>query len=76
MKGILLSSDNWQGLFVEGKLINEYHNLDDPDFWISVTNEYKLTGLTHHYVTEEDDDKLQEYGTFPELLSELKGEYK
>lgn len=81
-RAILLTSDDWEGLFVDGKLVEEGHTINEGEPRIKCFNElskkynFKLNELIEQYVCNEDGEYLYEHGCFPELISELSGEYK
>lgn len=73
-------SGDWEGLFVDGVLISEGHHLGEgkpAEFWIDMSKKYSFESkdITRHEVTDEDDDLLDRWGSFPKNLSELKGKY-
>jgi len=79
MTALLLSSQDgeWQGLFINGHLLEEGHDLSDPKFWLDVGKKYGLDGcdLRSDEMGDEDDQILMECGNFPGKLSDLKGSY-
>ena len=79
-RAIVLSSDDWEGLFIDGKLVSEGHHLGEGrpgNFWLDIGRKYDIDGsdLKEMEVTPEDDDELMDAGSFPRTLDELKGDY-
>jgi hypothetical protein len=81
-KAILIKADDWEGLFISGKLVEEGHTLNEGTSRImyflnlAKTYNFNLEELKEVYITEEDEEKLNDYGSFPEYLSDLKGDYE
>ena len=75
MKGLVLFCDDWQGLFVDGKLIDEDHELVNINDWIKYTNTYGLTSVVYKELMDNDVEYLNDNGSFPKYQSELKGKY-
>jgi len=80
-KVLILTTQNgdWEGLFINGELISEGHELGDGDilFILKMAEEYsfKSSDVVIEEVNDEDDEWLSNNGNFPENLSELKGKY-
>lgn len=82
-KAILLISEdgNWEGLFINGELVEEGHTLNEGysriKYFIELSKKYNfnLEEMKEEHVIEEDDNYLYDYGNFPAKLSELKGKY-
>ncbi|HAR38602.1 MAG TPA: hypothetical protein DCS09_08565 [Porphyromonadaceae bacterium] len=78
---LLYSQDgDWEGLFVNGTLISEGHNIGDGDskrFWLNIGAKYQITGddLIIKELNDEDDGTLMDNGSFPPVLDMLNGEY-
>lgn len=73
-------SGDWEGLFVDGVLIEEGHHLGEgtpAEFWIEKSKEYSFESkdIVYHEVNDEDEEFLDSWGRFPKNLSELKGKY-
>lgn len=82
-KAILLHSKDgdWEGLFINGKLVSEGHQLGEgrkEHFWLNIGAKYGIAGvdLKVMEVNGPDDEALGETGGFPATLSEMNGEYK
>lgn len=82
MKAILLISQDgdWEGLFIDGKLISEGHQLGEGRkefFWLNIGAEYGIKGddLVVKEVNEKDDEELSRNGGFPSRISMLDGSY-
>jgi len=63
-KLIFVGSDDWEGLYINGKLIMEDHHLD-------VFKILKAIDIKYQYI-EADDDWICERGTLPENIKEVK----
>ncbi len=71
---------DWEGLFIDGELVTEGHNIGEgsPEiFWLDIASKYKIISadLMVKELIELDDEELAEIGTFPKSLSMLKGDY-
>jgi len=81
-EAILLHSKDgdWEGLFINGQLIDEGHELGEGRkeyFWLNIGAKYQITGddLVTMEVAAEDDNQLADLGTFPSSLAEMIGKY-
>lgn len=84
-RAVILSSQegDWEGLFVDGKCIDQGHHLGGGNesksklFMVEQAEKYnfKLNDIAYSDVTNEDEEMLQSGGWFPETLSELSGVY-
>jgi hypothetical protein len=73
-------SGDWEGLFIDGTLIDEGHHLGEGKslmFLLEKAEEYNFTSKDVRFMetTDEDEDYLSCHGDFPRNLSELKGDY-
>lgn len=57
--GILVMADDWEGLYVNGKLISEDHSLDNPKEWVLWTNIYKLTDVKQIELPQDKKEELE-----------------
>lgn len=75
-KGLLLNADNWQGLYVNGKLIKQGHMIG-TDAFIMLLHHFNISPENMYigYVTYEDDEFVGTYGCFPDKLEKLDGDY-
>jgi len=81
-KAILLTSKDgdWEGLFIDGKLIGEGHELGEGRkeyFWLNIGAKYQITGdeLVVKELNDIDNNWLEEAGNFPSSLAEFSGPY-
>ncbi len=78
-KVLILFSDDWEGLYIDGKLIEEGHSLGEGDtlFILKMAEEFGFTSadVTMENVIDEDEIELSNVGSFPQNVSELKGKY-
>lgn len=78
---ILIEADDWEGLFVNGKLVDEGHTLNEgmsrTKYFINLSEKYnfKLKEMKEKYIDEKDEDELYRIGCFPNSLDQLKGKY-
>ncbi len=83
MRPLLLTTQegDWEGLFVNGKLIEEGHTIGEGDpvrFWLTFAHEYKCTGddIVIAELNDEDNETLMCDGSFSgKKLTDLKGAY-
>ncbi|HUW46123.1 MAG TPA: hypothetical protein VMW50_10070 [Dehalococcoidia bacterium] len=82
-KIVVLSSeqDYWEACYVNGRSVEQAHHLGDGygkvKFLQDVCREHGLTfdDIQEISAEEVDDDKAMNCGAFPDLLSELEGDY-
>lgn len=67
MKIALVDGDDWKGLYIDGKLVMENHQLSVYDILDAISIKYKYVPV--------DEDWLMARGHLPDKLSEVK-EYK
>lgn len=81
-KAILIQADDWEGLFIDGKLVKEGHTLNEGTSRVKYFNKlakqynFRIDDLKEVYIDECDEDRLYDIGCFPECLSELIGDYE
>jgi len=82
MKVHILSSQDgdWEGLFVDGKLVSEGHVLGEGNsqmFMLEMAEKYGFKGddVLSLEVNDSDDEMLQTTGGFPDKLKDLSGNY-
>lgn len=83
-KVLILSSQSgdWEGLFIDGNLIDEGHKLGGSShpsvYWLDMSelHKFKSDDLNFKEVTDEDEEYLCNCGSFPINLNELKGDYE
>jgi hypothetical protein len=80
-KAVLVQADDWEGLFIDGKLVREGHTLNQGSsrikYFIKLAEKYDfdIKELEEGYVTEDfDENYLEECGHFPKSLSEVEYE--
>lgn len=78
-RAIIIQSDDWEGLYVDGELVGEDHTLCGSDllYLVKIATDYRLAreDFTVCWVDASDEDELEMAGGFPCLLSDLKGDY-
>ena len=62
------NTDDWEGMYINGELVTENHNIDGRD----VIEILAKRGLISGSVVEVDMDWLDEIGRLPTSLSEVK----
>lgn len=82
-EAILMTSKDgdWEGLFINGRLVSEGHQLGEGRkefFWLNIGAKYQITGedLIVKTVTDDDDELLQDAGSFPMDITQLAGTYR
>jgi hypothetical protein len=81
-KAILIQADDWEGLFINGKLVKEGHTLNEGTSRVKYFNQiskkhnFNLDDLKEVWIDESDEEKLYDCGSFPNSLSELNGNYE
>lgn len=72
MGAIIIRADDWEGLFVDGKLVYEYHEIERATLR-KLCKEYdiKFTEIQEAWVTSEYEDHLNDVGGFDENLSDV-----
>jgi hypothetical protein len=83
MKAILLRSQDgdWEGVFVDGKLIAEDHTIGEGNsikWWLDFSRKYDVVSedLTVHELNDADEKRLEFYGSLPDNLKHLSGTYE
>lgn len=76
MIGIILQGGDWEGLYINRKLISEDHSLEDPNDWIRWTKTFDLEGVKYIYMQEEDEDNVIDTGNMLENLDDYVGHYE
>lgn len=77
------SSGDWEGLFIDGNLIDEGHKLGGGEhaaiYWLNMSEKHSFKANDIRFASveyeSEDDEYLDSAGSFPSKLSELKGKY-
>ena len=70
-KVILLKSDDWEGLYVNGKLVEEGHTLNEGNervvyfFGLAEKHKFKLGSLESKCLSQKDCEWTEEMGSFP-----------
>ncbi len=72
-------SGDWEGLFVDGKLISEGHHLGDGDvtFLFKQGEKYNFfaSDIIKREINDEDEEMMDMSGSFPSTLDGLSGTY-
>lgn len=80
-KAILLQVEDWEGLYINGELVEEGHTLNQGNsrvkYFIKLAKKYKfnLEDMEELYCTEEDEELVMDCGNFPKNINDLKGIY-
>lgn len=76
---VILSSNDWEGLYVDGVLVSEGHHLGEGDslFLLKTAEKYnfKSNDVVSSYMNEQDIETTEDDGSFPSDISELTGVY-
>lgn len=76
-KVVIISADDWEGLFVDGVLVDEGHTLNEGEsrkkYLASICKKYNVTldEIQEGYVTEEYEEKLNDCGRFDQNLLDV-----
>lgn len=80
-KSILLKAEDWEGLYINGELVEEGHTLNQGmnriEYFFNLAEEYdfNLKEMKELYLTEEDEELVMDWGNFPKDINDLKGVY-
>jgi hypothetical protein len=81
-KAILLYSDYWEGLYVNGKLIcegsipmNEKLSRFHYFLQLSKQHNFNLDNMNEDVLTLADEEKAVAYGCFPDVMSKFSSKY-
>jgi hypothetical protein len=72
---IIIGADDWEGLFVNGKLVDEGHTLNEgasrKKYLSEICSKYSVTldDIAEGYVTKEYEEYMYDSGGFHESLS-------
>ena len=79
MKVILIGtqSGDWEGLYINGKLVEQGHNIDRMDL-LHYADQFKFIAadVTLPDLNDEDEETTMACGCLPNLLTDLKGNYE
>lgn len=76
-KAILIGADEWEGLFINGKLVEEGHTLNEGynrmNYFKKLSKQYNfdLNKIISGYVTPEYEIELEDIGSFPEDIEDI-----
>lgn len=74
---IIVGADDWEGLFVNGMLVDEGHTLNDgmsrKKYLSKICKEYdlELDEILEGYVTDEYEELLNDVGSFHQKLADV-----
>jgi hypothetical protein len=80
-KAILLKSDDWEGLYINGKLVEEGHTLNQGYSRIkhfiklAKTYDFDLDEIKEEYLNGADIFMTEDMGNFPEDINGFSGDY-
>ena len=79
MKVDILRADDWEAIYINGKLIRQGHTIECGEklYLLELAEEYnfKSTDVTIRDITQEDEEMLHRLGIFPQDINELNGIY-
>lgn len=76
-QAILIDSEDWEGLFVNGVLVKEGHTLNEGTsrvkYFLQLAKQFNfnLEDMIEGYVTEEYEDYLYECGCFHKNINDV-----
>lgn len=80
-KAILLKSDDWEGLYVNDLLIDEGHELNEGEeraiYFAQLAKQYNfnLLEMKIKYLSNEDTERTNDIGSFPDNITDFKHNY-
>ena len=80
-KAILLQVEDWEGLYINGELVEEGHTLNEGNsrikYFLKLAKKYdfNLENMEEIYAAEEDEELVMDWGNFPKDINKLKGVY-
>ncbi len=80
-EAVLLSTDDWEMLYINGKIVDEGHTLNEGEsrikYMLNLSNVHNFDLSEMKEITMEDEDakELEEYGSSKTYLDEYKGKY-
>lgn len=81
-KAILIQSDDWEGLYVDGKLVDEGHTLNQGSSRVKYFGklakkyDFNLDKMKEIYLENDDIEDTENKGNFPKLLNGFIHNYK
>lgn len=75
---VVVTGDDWEGLYINGKLVEEAHNLEEGEervlYFLSLQSKYEfnINELRFAYPSNEDIFKCEEDGGFPVNVKDFK----
>lgn len=75
-KAILLKTDNCNGLYINGKLVEEGHNFNLIHLYkLSKKYNFYLFEMRLDYLLKEDIEQIKNNGSFPKDINNFKKKY-
>ena len=73
---VIIGVDDWEAMYIGGTCVYQGHGMDRYDF-VELLEEYKLDSshILSLWADGIDEDEANQFGSFPNNLSELKGNY-
>lgn len=74
---IIIKADDWEGLFINGKLVEENHTLNQGHsrrkYLLSICSKYglKMEEILEGYVTDDYYDKMEDTGGFDADINDV-----
>ena len=81
-KATLINGEEWEGLFINGKLVEEKEVLNEGNdrvkYFLELAKKYEfnLEEMNEYWVNDKGDTFLNDYGCFPEKLYDFQGMYE
>lgn len=81
-KAILLQCDDWEGLYINGKLVEEGHTLNQSEsrvkYFVNLSKQYNfnLEDMQELYLYEDDEQWVMDIGSFPNNIHDFKDDYE
>lgn len=79
-RAVLLTTDDWEGLYLDGKLIDQGHTIEEGDslYYLKLAERYNLNSsdfYMEHLEDCPDSEMVLNIGGFPDKLNDLQGNY-
>jgi hypothetical protein len=78
-RAVVVKADDWEGLYVGGKLVDEGHTLNEGEeriiYFLQLADKYKFDLKLTEFISLSDEmiQKVEEEGNLPENLHEALG---
>jgi hypothetical protein len=78
-RATLLGANDWEGLYIDGKLVVEAHRIGGPNrfYFMEIAEKYNLKRKDFQVKDLEDSDRdsVEERGSMPEFITDFEHDY-